>query len=374
MSTATLAPIIREADPVDTIRTVLRHDVAAVLRARLPALSLVPQDKVYDAVMDDPVLLDQSFRLFRKHPELFKDFVHTRDRSLPKDDSDPLSCGRTLAEAVSLVVRACARRYFRRRLKAPRLRFIQPKPGFFQSLGLALGLVDPPKTPKRKLPPSPGEKLYLALRDFLLFDWQVPLIPAYAALSPQVVTGLGPRILEFRDPLKLQLLADDHIGPALMEGKTPLLLSDASRLVNADNIDAELLWSVCQKMRMAALFPSFNATEMRKAVAMIAATSPQALKAFMPVLGDDIRKFALYLFTVYGSFGPTRYRQVMGAGGQTWMIDAMARRAAKEPMLSGTYEDMKKTIEEWLDSAVAALDDAERSRKDTLTALDKIKH
>jgi hypothetical protein len=373
MSTAALTPILTQSDPMETVRTLLHRDVAGILRQHLPALALVPADKVYDQVMDDPVLVDQAFRLLRSRPELFKDVVMTRQRALPQSDSDPLWCGRTLAEAVALVVRACARRYFRRRLQTPKIRLTPAPVSVFHSLGLSLGLVAPAPPPKRKLAPSPGEKLYLAIRDFLLYDWQVPLIPAYAALSPQVVSGLGSRLLDFRDPLKLQLLADANIGPAVVEGKIPLLLSDASRMINTDSIDAEMLWSVCQKMRIAALFPAFNVTELRKAVAMIAATSPTALKLLLPVLGDDIRKFTLYLFTAYASFGSTRYRQVMGAHAQTWVIEAMAKRAARERPLAGTHEQMKATIETWLGSAIAALDESERHRDDTMKALDRVK-
>ncbi|OAN43761.1 hypothetical protein [Magnetospirillum moscoviense] len=373
MGTPVCAPILPTADPIETVRTLLRHDIAAILHKNLPALKLVAEDKVYDKVMDDPILLDQGFRLLRTKPELFKEVVRTRERTLPSSDTDPLWCGRTLADAVALVVRACARRYFRRRLKAPKLTLAPAKPPLLFQIGLALGLVDPPRQPKRKAQPTPGEKLYLAIRDFLLYDWQVPLIPAYVALSPATVVGLGPRILEFRDPLKLQLLADENIGHALVEGKTPLLLSDAGKMINSDNIDAEMLWSVCQKMRLGALFPNFNATEMRKAVAMIAATSPVALKAFLPVLGDDIRKFTLYLFTTYACFGPTRYRQVLGAHAQGWVIEAMAKRAKREPALSGTHEEMKATIETWLNSAVAALDQSDKDRAEAYQSLDRVK-
>lgn len=355
------------AAPVDTIRTVLKRDVAGVLRRNLPALAMVPTDKVYDHVMDDPIICEQAFRLLRTKPELFKDFVRTPERELPKTDDDALWCGRTLAEAVALVVRACARRYFRRRLRAPKPKATKPRVGFWRGLGLSLGLVTPPRAPRGKAPPSPGERLFQAMRDLLLYDWQVPLIPAYAALSPQLVTAMGPKLLEFRDPLRLQLLADHTTEAAVIEGKTPLLLSNAQRLISgaSDNINAEVLWNVCQKMRMAALFPGFDTAEMRKAVSFVAATSPVALQLFMPVLGDDIRKFTLYLFTAYGKFGPTRYRQVFGNEGQGWVLESMARRAAKAQVLSGTHEEMKAQVETWLDSAVEALDRADTQRAET---------
>lgn len=366
---------VPETRPVDTVRTVLRRDIADILRANLPALAMVPRDKVYDRVMDDPTLLHQGFQLFRARPELFKDVVITRERALPSSDGDTLWCGRTLAEIIALVVRACARRYFKRRLSGPKPRPLpMPQPGLFKSIAISLGFAQPPRPPKRRRWITPAERLYTALRDLLRFEWQVPLIPAYAALSPQLVTTLGEKLLDMRDPLKVQVLADYTAETALVDGKVPLLLDNVQRMLTpSDDINAEVLWNVCQKMRMAALFPGYDVGEMRKAVSLVAATNKAAIKHLMPVLGDDIRKFTLYLFTAYDTLGPARYRQALGSGGQTWVVEAMAQRVAKEPPLSGTHEQWKATIVRWLDSAVATLDADAEKKQEMLGALEKVK-
>ncbi|MCA1908166.1 MAG: hypothetical protein LDL39_07380 [Magnetospirillum sp.] len=373
--TLALPSLVPPAQPVETIRTLLRREVAAILKDSMPVLALVPEDKVYDHVMADPILLEQAFRVLRANPELFKDVLTTPQRQLPANDEDPLWCGRTLSDVVALVVRACARRYFKKRLKAPKFRPLrQPQIGFWRSLGMSLGLADPPAPVRRKPQPSAGDKLYAAMRDLLRYEWQVPLIPAYSTLSPQLVNSLGEKLLEYRDPLKVQLLSDYATESALVDGKLPLLLSDAHRLMSAasDNINAEVLWNVCQKMRMAALFPGHDTAEMRKAVSLVAATSPAALKLLMPVLGDDIRKFTLYLFTVYGKFGPARYRQVLGTQCQTWVVEGMAKRVAKEPPLAGTHEEMKRTIESWLDSTLETVVTDEGQRTEMLGALEGV--
>lgn len=372
---APLPPLTAPAHPVETIRSLLRREVAVILKDTMPALALVAEDKVYDHVMADPILLEQAFRVMRGQPELFKNIITTPQRQFPASDDDALWCGRTLSEAVALVVRACARRYFKQRLRVAKYRPIrQAKIGFWRSLAILMGLAEPPRPPRRKPIPSAGDTLYAAMRDLLRYEWQVPLIPAYSTLSPQLVSSLGERLLEYRDPLKVQLLADHATESALVDGKLPLLLSDAHRLMTAasEDINAEVLWNVCQKMRMAALFPGHDTAEMRKAVSLVAATSPQALKILMPVLGDDIRKFTLYLFTVYGKFGPARYRQVLGTQCQTWVVEAMAKRAAKEPPLIGTHEEMKRTIETWLDSALETVVNDESQRSEMLGALGKV--
>ena len=374
-SVVALPPLIVPARPVETIRTLLRREVAWAMKEAMPALALVPEEKVYDHVMGDPILLEQAFRVLRDQPDRFKHIITTPQRTTPQNDDEALWCGRTLAEAIALVVRACARRYFKQRLKAPKYRPIRQAPiGFWRSLGVLMGLIEPPRPVRRKPPPSAGDKLYAAMRDLLRYEWQVPLIPAYSTLSPQLVTSLGEKLLDYRDPLKVQLLSDHSTETALVDGKLPLLLSDAHRLMTAasDNINAEVLWNVCQKMRMAALFPGQDTAEMRKAVSLVAATSPAALKILLPVLGDDIRKFTLYLFTVYGKFGPGRYRQVLGAQCQTWVVEGMAKRVAREPTLTGTHEEMKRTIESWLDSTLETVTTDESQRSNMLNALDKV--
>jgi hypothetical protein len=369
------SPTAPLAKPVETVRTVLRRDIADILHAHLPALALVPRDKVYNTVMDDPNLLHQGFQLLRSRPELFKDVVITPEKAFPASDGDALWCGRTMAEIIALVVRACARRYFRKRLSGPKPKPLpMPKVGFFHGIAIACGLAAAPQRPKRKRWSTPADKLFDAMRDLLLYDWQVPLIPAYAALSPHLVTKLGPKLLDYRDPLKLQVLSDPAAENSMAEGKVPLLFDTAQRLMAADDtINPEVLWGVCQKMRMAALFPGYDVGELRKAVSLIAATSPAALKHLMPVLGDDIRKFTLYLFTAYGKLGPVRYRQCLGADGQTWVVEAMARRVAKEPPLAGTHEQWKATIEGWLDSAVETLDVNDERTAQVMERLETVK-
>ncbi len=352
LAAAATAPS-RSGAPVETIRTVLRRDVAEVLRAHLPALAMVPRDKIYDRVMDDPALLHQAFKLLRAQPDLFKAFLMTRERRLPDGDGDALWCGRTLAEVVALVVRACARRYFHRRLPAPRRIAKPPAPGFWKGVAISLGLARPAPTRRvRKPASSPGERLYVAMRDLLLYEWQVPLIPAYAALEPDTVTALGPRLLDLRESDRVHVLSDPMAAAQYVQGKTPLLLDKAERLMVNDGsgINAEVLWSLSQKMNVGYLFAEWDTNELRRAVSMVSATAPQALATLAPVFGHDIRAFALFLFTAYGRMGTVRYKQVFSAGGQPWVVRALADAARGAPPLAPSLEQMKLSMERLIDA------------------------
>jgi hypothetical protein len=58
--------------------------------------------------------------------------------------------------------------------------------------------------------------------------------------------------------------------------------------------------------------------------------------------------------------------------GQSWVVEAMAQRAAKEPPLVGTHEQWKATIEFWLDAAVETLDADAEKKAEMLGALAKV--
>lgn len=353
---ATVSPATTQRS-LDTIRTVLKRDVAEILHQHLPALAMVPADKVYDRVLDDPALLHQGFRLLRSRPELFQNVIVTPEKAFPSADGDVLFCGRTMAEVIAMVVRACARRYFKKRLGPAYRPAFRPaaKPGLFHGMAIALGWAAPPKAPKAKRPQSPGDRLFAAMRNLLLYDWQVPLIPSYAQLSPQAVTDLGPRLLEVRDPMALEVLTGDHVAASqFVAGKVPLLLDDATRLMKPDGagINAEVLWTVAQKMHVGVLFPDWDTSEMRRAVSMVSATAPAALQVLAPVLGNDIRAFTLFLFTAYSKIGNVQYKQVFGPQGQTWVVRAIAARMKAEPVAAPSLDLMKQRMETLLEGAV----------------------
>src|SRR5208283_5122059 len=117
---------------------VLRTEVVDILRREMVALRPLGRTAAYDAIMNQPTMLDGCLRLFRSQPQLFAAVVVDAGRQPVTADDRLLRCGRTLAEVVALVVRAAARRVFRARLS--------PGPG-------------------RARPDSASERLYRALRD-----------------------------------------------------------------------------------------------------------------------------------------------------------------------------------------------------------------
>ena len=162
------------------------------LQKLVPALGVLPRDQVYERILDNPELLDGCFQVFRSNPEAFSPLLVRSDKSPIITEADPLRCGRSLSQVIAMVVRSCARRYFRRALKEPAVRRPPPaKPTLLEWLGLVK------QAPKKK-PLTKADRLYRAISDHLLYEWQARLIPYYAPLPEQLVRG--PRAAYSGDP------------------------------------------------------------------------------------------------------------------------------------------------------------------------------
>lgn len=342
-----------EPKPTELIADALKGDLLSVFQRELPALSKMDRTVAYDAVMNDPEILSACFALLRARPELFAQHVYDADHQPVVSDDGMLSCGRTLGEAVSLVVQASARRYFRRKLGATKQVATAPKkkPNMLSRLGIAIGLVTPPKPTFRKVV-GMGDRLFAAIREHLRFDWQAALIPHYAPLAPEMVTQLGVRLLDIREPSELRALASREERAGLADGRPPLLLDNAKRLIkpSGDTLDSDLLYKVCSQMDLARLFPSRDAAKLRRAIAQVAGTAPEALEQVMPVLGGDLRLFVCFFFVAYVTLGEDDYRAAFGIGGATaWMVKRYADRLAQLGGLPPpAFDQIRETFEQVL--------------------------
>lgn len=163
---------------VRRVNDTLQGPVVDILCQFLPELRPLTRREAYESALNDLGLLERCFRVFREERRGFR-FVTVDERHRPvTDENGMLSCGRTLAEVIAMVIRTAAKRYFRRKATA-------------------------------------ADELYDAIQDYLLHDWQVPLVPAYAEMSPSLVRSLGARLLEFREPEALiRLTVDSSAGRA----------------------------------------------------------------------------------------------------------------------------------------------------------------
>jgi hypothetical protein len=320
---------------LDEVESALKTDVVDILRACLDALTGMDRDTAYETVMNEPMLLHDSFSLFKREPALFaKVIVDDGGQSVEAKDEQRLRCGETLGYIKTLIVRASARRHFRRKLGGYRTVIEQGEAssGAIDTLLSKFGVKRAPVQHKKKVP-GRGDLLYRAMREFLLYDWQARLIPHYVHFSPELVDEIGSAILSIREPSELRALSTLQFRNG--QKVPPLFLGGAGRLMQSgtsDTIDSEILWKLWEQMELGRLFETVDVAESRKIIAEVAATSKSALELLMPILGEDIRQFIVFLFVAYAQLGRVDFRNVFTESGATqWMAKTYAERLARMP-------------------------------------------
>jgi len=168
------------------VNLALQGPVVDVLGQFLPELNVLPRARAYDTIMDDLGLLTRCFEVFRREPDRFRTILVDERKRPVADDTTPLSCGRSLADVIAMVVRTAAKRFFRRAL---------------------------PQTPRPNEPLGRADELYEAIRAYLLYEWQVPLVPTYAGLEPSLVRRIGAKLLRAREESSLARLIADPDAP-----------------------------------------------------------------------------------------------------------------------------------------------------------------
>lgn len=303
-------------DGIEGVRQALKTDVIGIIQSEVAALTPLSRDDAYDRVMNNPELLDGCFRLFRAKPDLFSGTVVDREGKPATQDNALLVCGRTLAEAITLIVRAAAKRYFR------------SHSGHIPSGDGLAGA-------------KAADHLYNSIKDVLLYEWQSRLIPNYLRMPVALFKQMGARLFDFREPSELTSLAEGA-EPANSR-RPPLLLDNAHRVLvkGRETIDPEILWTVCQQMDLGRLYPGHDIKALRVAVAQISAAQAQALSPMMPILGNDIRRFCVFLFVVHSQEGAARFKAVYGEGGQVHVVRGWMARVQSLPAPTPTLTELK---------------------------------
>ncbi|CCG41475.1 hypothetical protein [Magnetospirillum molischianum] len=343
----------KSSDPsIAAVKAGIEGEVIEVMWREIPNLRSLPRGSAYDVVMNDPRMLDECLRLFRSRPDLFRDIVTDANHQPVTSDQTILSCGRSLGDAIALVVRASARRHFRQRLDGRvRMGPPVPQPSALKRMAIAFGLASAPVAKTAPRAPSRSDVLYRAIRSYLRFDWQVPLIPHYAPMTPALVADLGARLLDVREVAELRALSAPGVTPR--DGRPPLLLDNARRLLlqGRDAIDAEILWRVVQQMHLARLFPDAESDSIRRVVAQVSAVHSEVIRALLPVLGNDIRRFTVFLMVAFVTLGEQRFKQDFCHEGRGYAVRKLGERLDLLPPPPPTLDEMSRVYKAVLATA-----------------------
>jgi hypothetical protein len=352
---------------LERINSVLRGPVTDTLQKLIPALQAYHRREAYEHIMNNPHLAASCFKEFRKHPESFQSIVFGADGLPITADDQPLSCGRTLAQVIALIVRAIAKRYFRAQLNRPRRMVAvqnRRRPNFFEVVFGAFR-PPPPAPPKSKhKDTSRADALYEALRDYLLYEWQVVLIPNYTHIPLALARELGARILEFRRAEQIESLiragtiaelAPLVATPDVHESKSqPDRQGDPAISPKVSSSpSAEVMWAVSQSANLPALY-GCDEHEMRKLVALASGTGRPVMLA-LDEAGLQARQAVVVSCTIARRLGPGRMMELLGPETAPDFLDRFIRSVVQTGVGSlGSPANIKDAVETIIDHLVAA--------------------
>ena len=325
-----------EAGAVRLVRDSLQGPVIDILRDNIPGLKGLSRSEAYERIMNNPALADRCFKFFRSSPEAFRRLMIGSNARPVHNDDHPLTCGRSLNQVITLIVRAIAKRHFRARFRpAPRQGTVKRSPSLLKRIVSMVVTESEPSPIARRRRITRGDSLYQALRDFLLYEWQVPLIPHYAPLPIPLVRSLGARILEYRDANQLQELAKTGLPPMSRDlpGGAPQGGTAARHLPpqttgNRARSKADIMWSVVMSLELAKMF-GISEDEMRQTVNNTAAINPQAFAA-MASAGFRMREAVVVLCSLERQVGHRRMRDLLGIGATPQFLTDLIVQLKKE--------------------------------------------
>jgi len=331
---------VRSVDPpgrleaVHFINEALKGPAAAIFRGLVPGFTSIRRDDFYDTVMDSTELLTGCLQIFQLQRGHFSSLlVDERGRPV-NDDRVRLRCGRSVQDIVAMIVRTHAKRRFRS----------------------ALG--GDPNDPATR-----SGRLYLAIRDYLLHDWQVPLVPHYAPLPVETVLRLGPGLLDLRDAEALQALLPSAPRPApapsaVVAAPAPVPAPPPAPAVAAPappplvrlspagagparptSPQEEFWWDSLTDPSVAQVLGKHSPNELRELVAALAGVNDSVRSELFAGLSLSTFQAAVCLSTAFRVLGRNSFANLFGLPGKPAAIATIAKRLRERG--AGSRSDLK---------------------------------
>lgn len=333
----------------------LQGPIAEILAQFVPELRRLPADKVYERTLDDIGLLQRCFTAFRAQRDAFRTIL-VDDRQQPvTDDRAVLSCGRTLEQVVAMIVRTAAKRYFRRKLGAAghhplleaHLREDIPAKGVVHRIASALAPAPVPRTAAHHTKPvrSKADELYDAIKEHLLHEWQVPLVPTYADMKPSLARALGAKLLELRTPEDLRRVVDDPDEAAklfdipaeeMAEAKAEPAAASAGRRDERARL-SDVLTPDGRRLRPEAFAPALLRPDVRAQLSgapaglrlteTLKGVGGMPAKLLVAELGLRVEQLAVVLLVAHETVGPDVFGRIFGQPGEVELVMRVTQKA-----------------------------------------------
>ena len=324
---------------VRQVNEALQNSVLGILSQFVPELKKLPADHVYQRTLDDISLLDRCFQVFRAQRGRFQSVLVDAASQPVTDDTTPLACGRSLEQVVAMIVRTAAKRHFRRRhmtlarpqAQAAHQRLHQRLTSLFKA---------PPQPSHLHATPLRGraDELYDALKANLRHEWQVPLVPTYAEMSPNLARSLGEKLLELKDLDHLRRVMNDPEEAAKLF-ETPEQQQAVADPAPVRDCRARLsaILSPNGGLKVEAFAPVLQRPEIRAQLRPRSADMPlsqplretgtMAAKLLVAELGLRLDQVALVLLVAHETIGAPSFANFFGPSANVAVIMRMTQHA-----------------------------------------------
>lgn len=309
-------------DAVRFINETLKGPVAEIFRTLVPAFGRIEGEEFYDTVMASSELLHGCISIFHRHRDAFRNLlIDARGRAV-NDDFVRLRCGRSIHDIIAMIVRTHAKRHFRKTLGG-----------------------DPND------PTSKAGRLYQAMSEYLIHDWQVQLVPHYAPMPVHKVQEMGPRLLDIREAEMLDAITAASAPPpvrALPDSPPPLpprfevqvpAGAGPSRQAKpsfSGTAQEEFWWEAITDRNVTAVLGSRSGHEMRELVAALAGVNDAVRSELFAGLSLSTLQAAVCLTTAFRVMGRNGFGAVFGMPGKPQMVSNIALRLKKRNVGSRT--------------------------------------
>lgn len=299
-------------DPsIRTVRKTLRGPVMDIFCQNVPALHGLTHLQAYNLILDNPELAYACFQVFRQYPDLFNHLlVGTNSRPVESDDQ-MLRCGRSMDEVVALVVRAVAKRHFRAHFKSRRIG--RPSPSVFHRLMHQLSLLFADQSPPVRRRPTRADIFYQTMQSYLLYEWQLPLIPHYVSLPVPLIRSLGKHLLEIHTSQQLRDLinsAKEEIPVEKKISKNPTVSHSSTDSSQQQPDRIEVMWKHSQAAHLPELF-RIDEDEMRGILFHITSVDQKVVMA-LNSSGMNPREVMVLLCSLDRRLGHSQLRNIFG--------------------------------------------------------------
>jgi len=298
--------ITANSDASETIRRInktLKGPVSVILSGAVVDLSGIPKAQIYDHILGNLAILSKSLKVLRTDRRRFLDVLVDAKGKKVEDDTSPLACGRSINQVVGMVIRTATKRYFR-------------------------AVSEGPSTYPHLTSQDQADRLYEAIRDYLMHDWQVPLVPTYAEMTPDIARRIGGDLALIQDPQQLR----DRIAKSgiSVDTPSPVPTTTAQESVDYDPFSIYLsldggrvnLESFDEILARGDVKKELGSTDIKTALKTVGGPSARFLVYGMGLNPDQ---FVVILSAAFEVMGAEVFSRIMGLPGDRELVVKLAQ-------------------------------------------------